>query len=103
MCDRKFYADMKQAYRELKRIVFVAENGLRSDFRVYNLKIFFMAGACHRSPSKCVLATHALSVPTLCPRNLLILATPLRGCPAVDGCPLNGVPLYYASGSDTVS
>ena len=48
----------------------MAENGLKSDLRVYNL----IAGACPRSSSKCVLT---LSVPMLCPHNLLILATPL--------------------------
>ena len=37
-----------------------------------------MAGVCPRSPSKCVLITHARSVPMLCPHNLFILATPLE-------------------------
>ena len=39
-------------------IVFVAENGLRSDLRVYNCEKIFMAVACPRSPSRCVLHTH---------------------------------------------
>ena len=36
-----------------ERIVFVAENGLRSG-------IIFMVGTCPRSPSRCVLLTHWL-------------------------------------------
>ena len=63
-------------------MVFVAGNGLRSDLKVYSGKLF-MAGVCTRSCSKTVFpalfygVTHALSVPMLCQRNLLILATPL--------------------------
>ena len=57
-----------------ERMVFVAENGLRSDLIVYNFSWWEhapgpLADAC------CV--THALSVPMLCPHSLLILATPL--------------------------
>ena len=55
--------------------VFVAENGLRSDLRMYNLKNFH--GRCMPQVPQQMHVTHALSVPMLCPRNSFILATPL--------------------------
>ena len=53
----------------------MAENGLRSNFRVYNLT-FFHGGSVPQISYQ-MRVTHALGVPMLCPRNLLILATPL--------------------------
>ena len=56
-------------------MVFVTENGLRSDLRVCKFKNFH-GGSMPQVPKQ-MHVMHTLSVPMLCQCNLLILATPL--------------------------
>ena len=54
MCNCKFHATLSKHAGKTEWMAFVAKNDLRSDFRVY----YFMAGACPRFPTRCLLRTH---------------------------------------------